>query len=73
VTIPANSSARISIPKAGLSGPFTVTESGNVVWSNHTFQQVSGIMSADDSRSYITFDTGSGTYSFILKGLGQNP
>lgn len=69
VTIPANSSARISIPKADLSGPFTVTESGKIIWADHTFQPVTGITSADENNDYITFEVGSGEYKFVLKGM----
>jgi alpha-L-rhamnosidase len=68
VMIPPNSTARISIPKAGLSGPFIVKESGKTVWENHKFQQVRGIKSADENSDYITFEAGSGNYNFELSG-----
>jgi alpha-L-rhamnosidase len=70
VTIPANSSARICIPKAGLKGLFTVTEGGKIVWSNHTFKQASDITSGNENSDYITFEVGSGEYEFVLKGSG---
>ena len=67
VTIPANSSAEVSIPKAQLKGPFTVSENHQIVWSNHQFQHAPGISSANESNKYITFKVGSGKYNFSLK------
>jgi alpha-L-rhamnosidase len=67
VTIPANSTAEVSVPKLGLKEPFTVSESGNIIWTNHQFQKTTGISSGRESSNYITFETGSGNYDFVLK------
>jgi alpha-L-rhamnosidase len=66
VTIPVNSHARVSVPKIGLKD-VTVTESGKAVFSKGRFiKGVSGITAATESDEYVTFEVGSGSYSFSL-------
>ncbi|UCH64159.1 MAG: family 78 glycoside hydrolase catalytic domain [Fidelibacterota bacterium] len=68
VIIPANSRGNVSVPKLDLE-EVVVKESGRVVWEGGTYKGgVAGINGAEESESYITFETGSGTYSFRLKG-----
>ncbi len=67
VAIPPNSSAKISILKKGLKGPFTVNEGEDIIWSNHNFQPAPGITSGKENSKYITFEVGSGKYKFVLK------
>jgi alpha-L-rhamnosidase len=64
VTIPVNSQARVSVPKVG-SGSVTVTESSRTVWENGRFVDgVPGIAAGAESDESVTFDVGSGSYSF---------
>jgi hypothetical protein len=66
-TIPANSRAEISIPKAGLRN-VTVEENGRVLGQKGAYRGgVPGITAATDEPEYVTFHTGSGVYSFILR------
>ena len=67
VTIPVNSEARISVPKIGLQN-VTVTESGKTIWGNgRILKGISGITSGTETEDYVTFETGSGSYTFVLK------
>jgi alpha-L-rhamnosidase len=70
LTIPANSSAKVSIPKANLKESYKVRESGNIIWSDHNFKRTQGIISGKENNNYITFKVGSGNYEFVLKGQG---
>jgi len=68
VTIPVNSDALVSVPKIGLK-KVTVTEGGKTVYRNGRFiKGVSGITAAAETDDYVTFETGSGSYSFDLQG-----
>lgn len=53
----------------------TTTESGKVVWKDGSY--VSGTAGMTDGRQnadYVTFDVGSGYYSFKLRGIrGSDP
>ena len=67
-TIPANATAGISIPKAGLR-EVSAEESGHVVWEKGSFVSgTPGIEAATNEDDYVTFEVGSGTYAFTLKG-----
>jgi len=67
-TIPVNSDAEVSVPKIGLKN-VTVTESGKTIYKNGRFiRGVSGITAAAETDDYVTFETGSGSYSFNLQG-----
>ncbi len=68
VTLPVGSRARVSVPKIGLSN-VTVTENGKSVYRAGRFVKgVAGISSAEESEDYVTFDVGSGSYTFKLVG-----
>jgi len=68
VTIPVNSTAKVSIPKMELKD-VAITESGEAVWRDCTFiRGVSGISAGSESDDYVTFDVGSGSYAFELTG-----
>jgi len=67
VTIPANTTATISIPKP-VNQPFEITESGIPVWQNNHFTlAANGITTATTTGDRISFEAGSGHYSFELK------
>ena len=67
VTIPANSTAQIYIPKAGGKN-FTVTENGNLVWQDGAFKSsVAGITDGTEDADFIIVSVGSGVYSFELQ------
>ena len=67
VTIPANSQARVSMPKVAL-GKITVEESGKTIWKNGSyFDGVEGITDGSESAEYVIFDVGSGSYAFKVR------
>jgi len=67
-TIPACTQAKISVPKAGLRDVI-VEESGKVLWANRAYHGgVPGVTAGVEEADHVTFDTGSGTYSFLLRG-----
>ena len=71
VTIPANTSATVSLSGSG-TGPFTITESGKPVWSDGAYVGgVVGISGASAKRERIDVAVGSGTYSFSVIGGGK--
>ncbi len=73
VGVPANSQARVSVPKIGLD-KVAVTEGGKVVWENDSYVGgVAGITGGSQNADYVTFDVGSGDYSFKLRGTGKLP
>ncbi|GAI99258.1 unnamed protein product, partial [marine sediment metagenome] len=68
VTIPVNSEAKVGVPKIGLK-KVMITESNKPVWKNDRFvKTVSGITTGTETDDYVTFDVGSGSYRFQLKG-----
>lgn len=70
-TIPPNATAMISIPKANLS-EVRVEESGRAVWESDRFVDgTPSIEGAVNKKDYVSFDVGSGSYAFILKGEQQ--
>jgi len=73
VTIPPNTTARVSAPKLGLR-EIAVTESGKTVWKNGKFvMAVAGITGGAEGADDITFDVGSGSYRFKLTGAPERP
>jgi alpha-L-rhamnosidase len=67
-TIPVNSQARISVPKAGLRN-VAVEEDGRLVWKEGAYRGgAPGITAGSEDAEYVTFDAGSGTYRFVLRG-----
>jgi len=68
VTIPVNSKATVSVPKAGLANVL-VKESGNIVWRKRSFVGgVAGITAGEETDDYVNFEVGSGEYTFCLTG-----
>ena len=68
VTIPANSRGKVSIPKLDL-GEAVVEEGGKIIWEGGSYKDgIAGITGAQESESYVTFEVGSGSYSFQLRG-----
>lgn len=66
VNIPVNSEAKVSVPKISLANA-SVEESGKVIWKDGSYVRgVAGITNGSESDDYVTFDVGSGSYSFKL-------
>jgi hypothetical protein len=58
----------VHVPKTGLRN-VAVTESGRSVWKAGAFVTgTPGLYTASEDSEYITFDVGSGSYSFELTG-----
>ena len=67
-SIPVNTLATVSVPKAGLHS-VTVEENGCPVWNDGAFHVgPSGITGAVEEPDCVTFRVGSGSYRFILRG-----
>ncbi len=67
-SIPVNSRAKVSVPKIGLENVI-VEEGGKTIWKDGSYVSgVVGITDGSESTDYVTFDVGSGFYSFKLKG-----
>jgi len=68
VTLPINTQARVSIPRRKL-GNIIIKESGKTVWENGSYiEGAAGIAGASEGDEYVTFEVGSGSYSFKIKG-----
>jgi len=68
VTLPVNSRATVSVPKIGLKS-VTITEGGKTVWKDGSYVAgVSGISGGSQSADHVSFEVGSGSYSFKLSG-----
>jgi len=68
VSLPVNTQARVSVPKMNL-GDVTIKESGKTVWENGSYiEGVAGITGASENDEHITFQVGSGSYSFEMRG-----
>jgi len=66
VILPVNSQAKVSIPKMGLEN-IMIEESGKVIWKNNLYVDgVAGITGGNEEETYVTFDVGSGSYSFKI-------
>jgi len=66
VSIPVNSQAKVSIPKMGLKDVI-IFEHGKVIWKDGSYiGGVMGITDSNEDADYVTFDVGSGFYSFKL-------
>ena len=66
VTIPVNSTAKVSVPTMALKN-IEVAESDAAVWKEGNFIKSSpGVTNATRTDDYITFNVGSGTYAFKL-------
>jgi alpha-L-rhamnosidase len=68
VTIPANATAKVSVPTLVLKES-AITEGGKAIWKNGVYiDGVEGIAGARRDGDWVTFDVGSGSYRFELKG-----
>ncbi len=73
VSVPVNSEAKVSVPKAGLQS-VTVEEGGEVIWRNGSYVGgVAGITGGSEKAECVVFDVGSGSYSFTLIGARNLP
>jgi alpha-L-rhamnosidase len=68
VTIPANTSATVSLPGSG-TGPFTIQEGGTTVWSGGAcINRVPGISGASVNAGRVEVQVASGSYRFRVTG-----
>ena len=68
VEIPANSTARVSVPMFGFEKG-VITEGGKTVWKDVSYVSgVAGVNGAGRDVDWVTFDIGSGHYCFELSG-----
>ena len=67
VTVPANSTARVCLPKLGRED-CTITEGKSVIWKSNSFRPADGILAARVDRDWIEFHVLSGRYVFELEG-----
>jgi alpha-L-rhamnosidase len=68
VIIPVNSVAKVSVPRIGLRN-IEVTENDKTIWKNGKFiRGPFGITNGIKTAEYVTFDVGSGSHRFRLKG-----
>lgn len=68
VVLPTNSQAKVNIPKIGLDNAI-VEESGKIIWKDHLYiGGAPGITGGEEDAEYVTFDIGSGSYSFKIYG-----
>lgn len=66
ITIPANTTGKVSIPTLGWSD-VEISESGETIWENGNMaENISGISGSDQSGNHVTFNVQSGTYQFEL-------
>jgi alpha-L-rhamnosidase len=67
VTIPVNSQAKVSVPKMGLEH-VTIKESQKIIWKDGSYVGgAAGISGGSEDAWYVTFDVGSGSYSFEIQ------
>lgn len=68
VTVPVNSQVAVSVPKIGLED-VVITESETVIWKDgKPIQSVSGVSGGCEEKDFVTFEVGSGTYCFHVRG-----
>jgi len=68
VTIPGNTTAKVSVPTLG-SENVSVTEGGKAVWKDGSLVDgAAGITGGSQTADYVTFEVASGAYSFELTG-----
>jgi alpha-L-rhamnosidase len=66
VTLPVNSEGKVSLPVTGIKNP-VIKESGRVLYQAESYLPgASGITSGKREGEYISFNVGSGTYSFWI-------
>ncbi len=72
VTIPANTTATVSVPTLGLKD-VTIAESGRTVWKDGEYiDGAEGVAAGRREDDYVTFDVGSGVYSFRVSPEKQS-
>lgn len=68
VTVPVNSQAHISVPTLGLQN-VVITEGGVVIWEHdRPGQRGAALQGGRAEQAYVTFEVGSGNYSFEVRG-----
>ncbi len=66
VTLPVNSEGKINFPLSGLTNP-VVKENGRIIYQDDSsIPGVSGITAGKRQDGYLTFEVGSGDYSFWI-------
>ena len=66
MSLAVNNEARVNVPKMNL-GDVTIEESGKTVGENGSYREgIAGIAGANEDDQYVTFQVGSGSYSFEL-------
>ncbi|MXZ20744.1 MAG: Bacterial alpha-L-rhamnosidase [Caldilineaceae bacterium SB0665_bin_25] len=66
VSVPVNTTAEVSVPKMG-PGSVAIREGGKTVWEEGVYKPgVAGIEAGQEEGDAITFQVGSGSYSFRL-------
>jgi alpha-L-rhamnosidase len=69
VVVPVNSQAKVSVPMLGWENP-VIREDDEVIYKNGSYVHgVAGISSGMKEDDYVTFELGSGSYSF---GIGES-
>jgi alpha-L-rhamnosidase len=70
VVVPVNSQAKVSVPVLGWKDPL-VRETGTVIYEHGSYVHgVTGIAPGTREDNYVTFEVGSGSYSFRI---GESP
>ena len=66
VTVPGNTTAKVSIPKPEkIPSTWMIREGSEVVWENGAYlSRVPGIESASENETFVTFTLGSGKFQF---------
>lgn len=66
VSIPANSRARVGVPKIGLKNA-ALSESGKTIWKDgKSMENSEGVSGGSEDDDHVSFDVGSGEYHFVL-------
>lgn len=69
VTIPANATATVHVPKVGRR-PYEVKEGKTVVWRDGKMTaNIKGVRNAQDAGKWVALEVESGTYAFESVGL----
>ncbi len=69
VTVPVNAEAKVVVPKDVEMTEITIQEGGRTVWEKGRYVAgVPGVTGATGDRDGVTFNVGSGHYSFKLTG-----
>ena len=67
VSIPVNSQAKVSIPKIGLEDVI-IFEGDKTIWKDGSYVNgVVGVADGNENADYVTFEVGSGSYSFKVE------